>query len=69
MSMAAKPERGVTFDANVRIATQLNEDCPSSIIDVATALIGCDTGSWCSIDRLNGHFRLTEDRCLSMAEN
>ena len=46
---------------DVRIASQLIEDFPSSIVDVATALIHCDAGSESSIDRLDGHFRLTDE--------
>ena len=36
------------------------EDFATAIIVVATALIDCDAGSERSLDRLDGHFRLTD---------
>ena len=45
---------------DARIALQLIEDFPPSIVDVATVLIVCAAGSQSSINRLDGHFRLSD---------
>ena len=52
---------GRKFNVDVRIASQLVEDFPSSMVDVATALLVRGAGSERSIDRLDGHFRLMDE--------
>ena len=52
---------GRAFDVYMRIASQLIEDSPPPIIDMATALIFHDVSSESLIDLLNRHFRLTDD--------
>ena len=50
---------GRKFNIIIKIASQLIEDFPESIIEVATGLFVCNAGSEGSIDYLDEHFRLT----------
>ena len=58
---SANPPAGRKFNAYLRIASQLIEYFPPSMVDVATALILRDGGSESLIERLDGHFRLTDE--------
>ena len=51
---------GRKFNIDIKIASQLIEDFPPSMIEVATTLIVCNAGSENSIDYMDGQFRLTE---------
>jgi intracellular multiplication protein IcmB len=51
---------GRKFNIDIKIASQLIEDFPPSMIEVATSLIVCNAGSENSIDYLDKQFRLTE---------
>jgi intracellular multiplication protein IcmB len=51
---------GRKFNIDIKIASQLIEDFPPSIIEVATTLVVCNAGSENSIDYMDKQFRLTE---------
>ena len=51
---------GRKFNIDIKIASQLIEDFPPDLIEVATSLIVCNAGSENSIDYLDKQFRLTE---------
>lgn len=51
---------GRKFNIDIKIASQLIEDFPPSIIEVATSLIVCNAGSENSIDYMDKQFLLTE---------
>lgn len=51
---------GRKFNIDIKIASQLIEDYPPSIIEVATTLVVCNAGSENSIDVMDKQFRLTE---------
>lgn len=51
---------GRKFNIDIKIASQLIEDFPPSIIAVATSLFVCNAGSEQSIEYLDSEFKLTE---------
>ena len=51
---------GRKFNVDIRIASQLLDDFPESVIEVATGLIVCNAGSESSIECMDNQFRLTE---------
>ncbi|MXX88945.1 MAG: hypothetical protein F4213_05575 [Boseongicola sp. SB0677_bin_26] len=51
---------GRKFNVDIRIASQLIEDFPEPVIEIATGLLVCDAGSESSIDCMDRQFRLTE---------
>lgn len=51
---------GRKFNIDIKIASQLIEDFPESMVEVATALIVCNVGSERSIDYIDEQLRLTE---------
>ena len=58
--MIQDAREGRKFNIDIKIASQLIEDFPPSMIEVATTLIVCNAGSENSIDYMDGQFRLTE---------
>lgn len=51
---------GRKFNIDLKIASQLIEDFPESIIQIASTLIVCNAGSEASIDLMDENFRLSE---------
>lgn len=51
---------GRKFNIDIKIASQLIDDFPQSMLEVATTLIVCNVGSENSIDYMDQQFRLTE---------
>lgn len=51
---------GRKFNIDLKIASQLIEDFPESIIQIASTLIVCNAGSEASIDIMDENFRLSE---------
>lgn len=51
---------GRKFNVDIKIASQLIEDFPPSIIEIVSSLIVCNSGSENSIEYMDGQFNLTE---------
>jgi intracellular multiplication protein IcmB len=51
---------GRKFNVDIKIASQLIEDFPPSIIEIVTSLIVCNAGSENSIEYMDHQFRLTD---------
>lgn len=51
---------GRKFNVDIKIASQLIEDFPESIVQIVSSLIVCNAGSEASIDYLDEMFRLSE---------
>ncbi|MFX4300075.1 hypothetical protein [Pseudosulfitobacter pseudonitzschiae] len=51
---------GRKFNVDIKIASQLIEDFPPSIIEIVSSLIVCNAGSENSIDYMDSQFNLTE---------
>lgn len=60
---------GRKFNVDIRVASQLIEDFPKAIIEVATALIVCNAGSENSITYMDEMFRLTENEKAILRHN
>lgn len=60
---------GRKFNIDIKIASQLMEDFPPQIIEVATSIIVCNAGSENSISYMDDMFRLTENEKRIMRYN
>lgn len=60
---------GRKFNVDIKIASQLIEDFPPAIIEVASTLIVCNVGSEGSINLLTNQFNLTENEQRVMRHN
>lgn len=60
---------GRKFNIDIKVASQLIEDFPKSIIDVASSIIVCNAGSEGSIDYMDQMFRLSEHEKQVMRYN
>lgn len=60
---------GRKFKVDIKVASQLIEDFPKAIVEVATALVVCNAGSENSVSYLDEMYRLTENEKAILRHN